>query len=165
MTWLDIVIAAFLGALFILGFKRGLINTIFPLVGIAAAIILSFHFYSPLANSLSQWIENPTHANIIAFAIIFALVIAGALALAAFLKYIFSVFFLGWVDRLGGAVLGLAIGGLIPASILVILTKLHFTAVENTFRDSSLAPFLLNSFNSVLSFIPKEYDAVRQLFG
>ena len=165
MTWLDIAIAAFLGALVILGFKRGLINTIFPLAGIAVAIILAFRFYSPLANSLSQWIENPTHAKIIAFIMIFVLVIAGALALVSLLKFIFSVFFLGWVDRLGGAVLGLAIGGLVPASILAILTKLHFTAVENTFQDSSLAPFLLNSFNSVLSFLPKEYDAVRQLFG
>jgi len=165
MTLLDIAIATFLGVLVLIGFKRGLINTILPLAGAVLAIFLAFHFYSALANSLSQWIENPSYTKIIAFAIVFILVMAGTLALASLLKLILSVFLLGWVDRLSGAFFGLAIGGLIPAIALALLTKLHLTAVENTIQESSLANFLLDSLNSALSFLPAEYDAIRQFFG
>ena len=165
MTWLDIIIAVFLGVLFIIGLKRGLIGFIFPLAGVVFAFALAFHFYQPLAVSLSQWIENPAYAKIAAFAAIFILVMLAAFALVSLVRFILRLLFLGWADRLCGAFVGLAIGGLVPAAILALLTKFHFTAVDNTLQESNLAAFLLDAFNSVLSVLPAEYDTVRQFFG
>jgi len=165
MNWLDAILAVFLIVLFFIGFKKGLIATVFPIAGGIFAVIMALHFCGPLSGSLSGWIENPTWAKIAAFAIVFILVMAGTYALVALVRFILGLLFLGWVDRCCGALLGLTFGGLIPAVVLALLLKVHFSAVENTIRDSSLATFLVNSFNSVLSVLPPELDAVRHFFG
>jgi membrane protein required for colicin V production len=165
MNWLDILLAVFLGVLFLIGFKKGLIGTVLPVAGVIFAIIMGLHFCGPLAGSLSGWIESDIGAKIAAFAIIVILVMAGTFALVWLLRTILRMLLMGWVDRCCGALLGLTFGGLVPAIVISLVMKLNFSAVESAVQESSLATFLVNSFNSVLSVLPTEYDAVRQFFG
>jgi membrane protein required for colicin V production len=165
MNWLDIVIIVFLAITVITGLSKGLIKTIIPLVGIIIAVVLAGRFYGSVADWLSTWLHSPSQANIAGFAIIFVAVVIVSLIIASLLSKFLSLLLLGWVDKLGGAVLGFVIGGLVCGAILTIITKYNFPGAEGTIHDSNLASFFVNNFNMVLPFLPSEFDSVRQFFG
>ncbi|MGB2885089.1 MAG: CvpA family protein, partial [Dehalococcoidia bacterium] len=72
---------------------------------------------------------------------------------------------LGWIDKFGGLVFGLVMGGVVAGALLSIVSKFFSSRVEATVADSALAAFLLDKFPFVLYLLPKEFDAVRQFFG
>lgn len=165
MNWLDIVIILILVIPTLIGFNRGLIKTVLPLVGIVLGILLAGYFYDSMAGWLSSWLESPRQANIVGFIIIFILVMATVLAIASLLSSFIRLILLGWLDKLGGAAFGLAIGGLLSGALLAIITKFQYSGVEDIIRDSPLASFFLDRFPFVLGLLPEEFDAVRQFFG
>lgn len=165
MGWLDIVIIVVLVITALIGFKRGLTKTVLPLAGIILGLFLAGRFCGPMAGWLSSWLESPNQSTIVAFAVIFILVTVVALALSSLMNRLLRLMLLGWVDKLGGAVFGLAIGGLIPAILLAVITRSNFSGVEDTVRDSSVAAFLLYQFYFVLGLLPQEFDAMRQFLA
>jgi membrane protein required for colicin V production len=164
MNWLDIVVIVFLAISTITGLRKGLIKTIIPLVGIIIAVVLAGRFYGSVADWLSTWLHSPSQANIAGFAIIFVAVVIASLIIASLLSKFLSLLLLGWVDKLGGAILGLVMGGLVCGAILTIITKYNFPGMEGTVHDSSLASFFVAHFNMVLPFLPSDFDSVRQFF-
>ena len=164
MNWLDIVVIVFLAISTITGLRKGLIKTIIPLVGIIIAVVLAGRFYGSVADWLSTWLHSPSQANIAGFAIIFVAVVIASLIIASLLSKFLSLLLLGWVDKLGGAILGLVMGGLVCGAILTILTKYNFPGMEGTIHDSSLASFFVAHLNMVLPFLPSDFDSVRQFF-
>jgi len=165
MNWLDIVIIIFLAITTITGLSRGLVKTIIPLVGIILGVVLAGHFYGSVADWLSHWFHSPSQANIAGFAIIFIVVVIVSLIIASLLSKFLSLLLLGWVDKLGGAVLGFVIGGLVCGAILTLITKYNFAGIEGTIRNSSLASFFVAHFNMALPLLPKEFDSAHQFFG
>lgn len=165
MNWLDIIIILVLVIPTLIGLKTGLIKTVLPLVGIVLGIFLAGRFYGSMAGWLSSWLESPSQSKIAAFAIIFVLVMVAMLVFATVLSRFLKLVLLGWLDRLGGMVFGLAIGGLVSSALLAVITKYQFPGVENTVQDSALAAFFLDHFPFVLGLLPGEFDAVRQFFG
>lgn len=165
MDWLDIIIIVVLVITTLIGFKRGLIKTVLPLVGIILGVFLAGHFCGSMAGWLSPWLQSPNQSRIVAFAVIFILVTVVALALSSLMNRLLRLMLLGWVDKLGGAVFGLAVGGLIPTMFLALITRSHFSGVEDTVRDSSVAVFLLDRFYFVLGLLPQEFDAMRQFLA
>ena len=164
MNWIDIVVIVFLAISTITGLRKGLIKTIIPLVGIIIAVVLGGRFYGSVADWLSTWLHSPSQANIAGFAIIFVAVVIASLIIASLLSKFLSLLLLGWVDKLGGAILGLVMGGLVCGAILTIITKYNFPGMEGTIHDSSLASFFVAHFNMVLPFLPSDFDSVRQFF-
>ena len=164
MNWIDIVVIVFLAISTITGLRKGLIKTIIPLVGIIIAVVLAGRFYGSVADWLSTWLHSPSQANIAGFAIIFVAVVIASLIIASLLSKFLSLLLLGWVDKLGGAILGLVMGGLVCGAILTIITKYNFPGMEGTIHDSNLASFFVAHFNMVLPFLPSDFDSVRQFF-
>lgn len=164
MNWLDIVIVAILVIPTLIGSSRGLIKTIFPLAGVILSVFLAGQYYGSLASWLSSWLESPSQAKIVAFAFILVAVIVVATILSSILHRFLRMFLLGWVDKLGGAIFGLAIGGVISGALVTIIAKFFFSGMEAVIRDSSLATFFLDHFPFVLYLLPEEFDAVRQFF-
>ena len=164
MNWLDIVIIVFLAITTITGLSKGLIKTIIPLVGVILAVVLAGRFYGSVADWLSTWLHSPSQANIAGFAIIFVAVVLVSLIIASLLSKFLSLLLLGWVDKLGGAVLGFVIGGLVCGAILTIITKYNFPGMEGNIHNSSLASFFVAHFNMVLPLLPKDFDSVRHFF-
>jgi len=164
MNWLDIVIIVFLAITTITGLSKGLIKTIIPLVGVILAVVLAGRFYGSVADWLSTWLHSPSQANIVGFAIIFVAVVIVSLIIASLLSKFLSLLLLGWVDKLGGAVLGFVIGGFITGAILTIITKYNFPGMEGNIHNSSLASFFVAHFNMVLPLLPKDFDSVRHFF-
>jgi membrane protein required for colicin V production len=85
-----------------------------------------------------------------------------AALIAAFLKKVAETILLGWVNRLGGAVLGLILGALFCGAILAMWVK--FLGISDMLQNSALASFLLDKFPFVMGLLPSEFDSVRDFF-
>jgi membrane protein required for colicin V production len=161
MNWLDIVILIVIAAATFGGLFIGLIASGLSLVGIIVGIIVAGHYYLPFSQQLG-FIPEEKVAQIVAFAIILVGVMLVALALALVLRWALSLVKLGWIDRLGGAVFGLATGALFCGAVLAIWVK--FVGAGASVSGSALASLLLEHFPVVLGLLPAEFDAVRSFF-
>ena len=162
MNWLDIVIIIALIVFVFSGFKVGLIKVLFTLAGGIIGVVLAGHYSESLANQLT-FISDSGVAGIVAFAIIVILVMIVATILAFVIKKIASFVLLGWVDRLGGGVIGLIIGAIFIGAILAMWLK--FQGDNDIITGSALANFLVDKFGIVLGLLPSEFDSVRDFFN
>ena len=161
MNWLDIVILIVIVVSAFLGVRFGLIKTAFSLAGLIVGVILAGRFYIPFSEQLT-FISQDSLARIVAFALILIGVMIAAFMLSAVLKWLTSRLLLGWVDRLGGAVLGLLAGAIFCGALLVLAGK--FANFGGAIADSTLARILVDYFPVVLRLLPAEFDSVRSFF-
>lgn len=161
MSWLDIAIIVVIGITAFVGLKNGIIKTVLTLAGVIVGVILAGRFYVALADRLT-FIPQETLARLAAFAIILVAVILIASIIAGVLKWLASIVLLGWVNRLGGALLGLIMGAIFCGALLAIWTK--FLGIAEPIAESALATFLLDRFPIVLALLPAEFDSVRSFF-
>jgi membrane protein required for colicin V production len=141
MNWLDIVILILIAVPAVAGLKFGVIKILFTVAGIIIGVILAGQFSGSLAGML-KFIEDPRWAEIAAFAFIMIAVLILAGVGAGLLSSVLSAILLGWINRLGGAVLG----------------------IGDTISDSALASFLLDGFPFILALLPDKFDSVRSFF-
>jgi membrane protein required for colicin V production len=162
MNWLDIVIAIILVIAILMGLKTGLIKMVISLVGLILAIFLAGRFYVALADKLT-FISSDQVARIAAYVIIFIVVMIIAAIVAWILTKLVSIILLGWLNHLGGAVIGFVIGAIFCGAILAIWVK-YSTSGGDVISGSLLGRFLLNTFPLVLALLPHEFDTVRSFF-
>ena len=161
MNWLDIVILALIVIPTLIGLKVGIIKAVLSVVGVIVGVILAGRYYVAFAEHLT-FISQPSLAKIAAFAIILIGVMIIAAVLASLIKWAVSAVMLGWVNRIGGAVLGLVLGAILCGAALALWVNV-FGAGE-TITNSGLAAFLLKHFPVVLGLLPGEFDSVRSFF-
>ena len=191
MNWLDLAILIVIGLITFLGFKRGLIQSLVPFVGIALGIIIAGNFYSALADKIPI-VDSENQAKIIAFIILLIISYIGVQILGSILHKMVRLVLLGWADRLGGLFLGFATSWLATSMIVVLLAR--FVAlpanlpeipvaslndwvkdwrgienirdsVNNTLDGSAMATTQIKNFPAVLNLLPSEFDAVKDFLG
>ena len=161
MNWLDIVVLVIVVVTTFFGLRIGIIKAVLSLAGVIVGVILAGHYYALLAVRLT-FISQASVAEVVAFAIILIGIMLIASILAAILKWLASLVMLGWVNRLGGAVLGLALGALLCSALLATWAK--FFGVAGAVSESVLAVVLLDRFPAVLALLPDEFDVIRSFF-
>ena len=169
MNWVDIIIilVALLGAY--IGWKQGLIRTVFTAIGLIVGIALAGQWSDSLADKFSS--SGEQWAYILAFTIIVIIVLIIANILGAILKRFIKIIMLGWLDSIGGIVLGFCVGALVVAAILTSLGPWAENAgkivseLTDAIGDSTLAELLIDNFGLVLGLLPGEFDAVKEFFN
>jgi membrane protein required for colicin V production len=161
MNWLDIVILVVLAIAVVTGLKMGLIKAVLLVVGIIVGVVLAGHYSGPLGERLT-FISSEGVAKGVAFAIIMLAVLAAAAIVAALLTWATRLVMLGWVNRLGGAILGLFLGAFFCGALLVMWV--HFLGMADVIADSAIATVLLDRLPMVLGLLPAEFDSVRSYF-
>lgn len=161
MNWLDIVIIVVVVLATFWGLRIGLIKAALSLAGLIVGVILAGRYYIPLSEQLA-FIPQASIAKIAAFAFILIGIMVIAGVLARFLKWTVSILMLGWVNRLGGAVLGFVLGTIFCSALLAIWVK--FFGIAGVISKSSLTAILLHYFPMVLALLPDEFDVVRSFF-
>jgi uncharacterized membrane protein required for colicin V production len=154
MNWVDavIIVVALIGAFS--GFRQGLIMSVFGFLGLIAGVAFAGWAADPLADKISP--DGAGWAYILSFIIILVIVMV--------------VFHLvGWLDSLGGALIGLFVGALLAAAVLIAVGKWAAGAgasgVEEAIGDSSLAELLMDSFRLLLLLLPERFSVVREFFA
>jgi len=160
VNWIDIIIIIYLIISIIGGAMQGLIRSVLSLLGLIIGVVLAANFYAKFA-TVFGFIHNTIAANVIAFILILGVVVVIAAIVGSALRSVIKAIHLGWVDGLGGAVFGLAIGGISAGALLAILVKLTGSGL---ITGSALASFLLDKFPIVLGLMPSEFDAILDFF-
>lgn len=129
----DLVIVITLVFFTLRGIRNGLIGEIAGILSLICGFWAARAWNAQLAPYLS-FISDPSWQIIASCAIIFIAVMFAIGFLARLLKKVAAYSFVGWLDKLGGALLGLAKG--------IILWTLLFVVLVNLFQN---APFLRDS--------------------
>jgi membrane protein required for colicin V production len=161
MNWLDIVIAVILVISIVGGLMAGVIKILFTVAGLIIGVVLAGHYSGALADKLT-FISSAKTANIVAFILIMVIVMIIAAVLAFVIKKLASAILLGWINRLGGAILGLFLGMILTGAVLTIWIK--YTGIHEVVGNSVLASFLIDKFPVVLGLLPEEFSSVRSYF-
>jgi membrane protein required for colicin V production len=161
MNWLDVVILILIAVPAVAGLKFGVIKILFTVAGIIIGVVLAGQFSDSLAGAL-KFIDDPRWAEIAAFAFIMIAVLILSGVAAGLLSSILSAILLGWVNRVGGAILGIVLGGIFCGAILTMWVK--YLGIGDSVADSALAGFLLDGFPFILGLLPGEFDSVRSFF-
>ena len=161
MNWLDIVIIVLIAVPTLIGLRTGIIKATLSLAGVIVGVILAGRFHAALAEQLT-FIAQDNIANIVAFALILLGVMIIASVLAALIKFVVSAVLLGWVNRIGGAVFGFALGTIFCGALLATWAK--FFGIEGLLSESSLAILLLDRFPIILALLPGEFGSIRSFF-
>jgi membrane protein required for colicin V production len=161
MNWLDIVITIILVINLFIGLKAGLIKMVISFAGLILGIFLAGHYYQVTADKLT-FISSDKAAEIAAYVVILFVVMIVAAIIAWLLSKMASAIMLGWLNRLGGAILGLIMAGIFVGAILAIWVK--YGGGSNIIINSFLAGFLLDKFPFVLALLPGEFDTIHSFF-
>jgi membrane protein required for colicin V production len=161
MNWLDIVIIVVAVLLGLAGLRQGIIRTVFGIAGLIGGIVLAGRYYDDLAAAIFP--SGALWANIAAYIIILLATLLVAGAVGYFVAKLVHFAALGWVDRLIGCLLGIAIGGLLCAALLAIVSKFD-PGSASTIAQSGLARFLMEQFPLLLALLPADFDFIRDFF-
>ena len=140
MGFLDIVFTALLGYALYNGLKNGLFVEIASFGSLIIGIFVAIKFSHIVRFSIEDLTKtNPKYIEIIAFAITFLLVVVGIHLLAKVFTSILSLAYLGWLNKLGGAVFSLLKTVLMLSVVISLFQKIninHILVKEETLNNS-----------------------------
>jgi membrane protein required for colicin V production len=155
---IDIIIAIplLIGALS--GFRKGLIleiagflALILGLIGGIKLLDFGIRFLSENFHIQSSWLP------VIAFLLIFIVIILIVHSIGWILKKMMSLIFLGWIDRISGAVLGVLKWAFTVSALIWLFSHIGMEISEQNKADSLLYPY-------VVAFAPKVFSWISEIF-
>jgi len=139
MTQVDTLILAVIAMSSAFGVWRGFIKETLSLLSWIAALLVSRVYTESLAGLLESLIDNPSVRYVTAFSVLFVLIIMLGTALNHFMSKLLVVTGLKTLDRLLGAVFGVARGTVIVLVVLFILNV--FVSGSEWWQQSTLIPY------------------------
>lgn len=131
MNLFDLLILVILIFCFIRGIYRGLINELVSVIGVFISFYAASSYYPDTARLLSRWIPEIVYPNILGFLIIFSITFIIATFIGLLAKYLLSLEFDRWVDRILGAGISITKG-------IIVISFLLFIFVESLSKDTSI---------------------------
>ena len=139
MTQVDNLILAVIAISSAFGVRRGFIKEIMSLRSWIAALLVSRVYSVSLASILENLIDNPSVRYVIAFSVLFVIIIMLGTLLNHLLSKLLVVTGLKTIDRLLGAVFGVARGTVIVLVFLFVLNV--FVSESEWWQQSTLIPY------------------------
>jgi len=162
MNLFDILIIIILLYCLIRGIFRGLLKEMSSLVGVLGGYYAAYTYYDEVGKYLKKWITDPNYINILSFFLVFICVFLIISILGIIIKYILKIVFLGWVDRVFGAVFGILKGIIIGSVLLIVFTAFH-SGSANIIKTSKTAPYLTVISNKMIKVTPKDLKREYQI--
>lgn len=166
MNPLDWLLAALLVYSVVRAALRGFFREAFALAGLVLGFLLACWNYHTLALRLTGLISSPPLAQMVAFLAILFIVMAVATLAGKLFRRGASAVGLGFLDRLGGALFGLARGLVMGLALLLAVTV--FLPSSTWMETSVLAPYFLRANHAVSFVMPSElkvrlHDSIEHL--
>ncbi|MCF8129296.1 MAG: CvpA family protein [Deltaproteobacteria bacterium] len=164
MNILDIIIIAAVIFFLIRGIFRGIVREIGSLAGVVLGIWLANAYHPTLALLLKSFIPPGKYLPLIAFALIFLVVLVLCNLLGSLLKKLFQRIFLGWMDRILGACLAL-LKGIILSYLIIVLVTFLVPRDSLLVKQSRLAPVIVSAYQTMVELIPKgSHEKLKKSF-
>lgn len=139
MTQVDNLILAVIAISSAFGVRRGFIKEIMSLLSWIAALLVSRVYSVSLASILENLIDNPSVRYVIAFSVLFVIIIMLGTLLNHLMSKLLVVTGLKTIDRLLGAAFGVARGTVIVLVFLFVLNV--FVSESEWWQQSTLIPY------------------------
>jgi membrane protein required for colicin V production len=134
LDWV-LVVAFALTALW--GYKTGLIDAALNAVTIYVGLFLSGLFAGRVLSLITDEVESQAVATAIGYVIIFVAVFIASRIISSIIKKALKITFMGWVDNLGGIVIGLVAGVLIAGGVMTVAARYTYVIEEDTSGQSA----------------------------
>ena len=155
MNPFDILIVTILTYGLIRGVFRGLVREISSIIGVLGGFYAAYTYYPHVAKLTSPWISDAAYLNIVSYMVIFSVVVITVGILAVVIKYLLNIAYLGWVDRVCGALFGLLKGGLVVCVVFIVLTAFLPTGAP-VIKNATLSPQVSMASEVMAKVISKE---------
>ena len=169
--WIDIVSLIVLVSAVIKGINRGIIVALFSFIGwfigLAAALKLSASFASYLQDHTSI---NGKWLPLLSFIIIFVVAVLIVQLAGKALEKVFTISLLGWVNKLGGALLYAGMYILAFSVLLFFAEKMHLINADTIASSKAygiiggLGPSVIEAAGTVLPFIKNSFHELEKYF-
>lgn len=159
---LDYIIIAIvaLGALYGLG--RGVLRMITSLLSLILGIAAALTWYGQVSGFMQRHFNtSPLVSTVIGYVVVFLAVSAAIEFIGRRLTMLVYIVHLSWIDRIGGALLGAALGAVL-AGIAVILIEAVAPTDASMVHDSQLAPRVLAYNQALLGYVPEQVKNLYQ---
>jgi membrane protein required for colicin V production len=154
MNPVDIAIVLLLILSGALGFRSGLIQSVFSLLGLIAGIAIASWNYKHFADELYPLLHNKPLSEAIWFCLIALAVMLMAGLAGLLLKKVIHGVGLGWLDKLTGLIFGLLRGALLV--VLCIVTLAAFFPDTRWLGDARLAKYFLGTAHLTTQMTPTD---------
>ncbi|HOG46497.1 MAG TPA: CvpA family protein [Anaerolineae bacterium] len=150
----DVVLVLFIGALALWGWRSGLIHESATFVGFALGLVLAGRFNADVGPLFVRWVGNRSLADLAAFLAILAgtWILAGIAA--AILRDTLRGLRLGWIDSMGGLVLGAAKALFMAEIVTLVLMAMPNETLHNAVQRSWLGSRLAALGPDLVHFVP-----------
>jgi len=122
--WADWLFAVVMIGFLLRGLLVGLVSEALGLAGVIVAYMLAAVLYTPLGRLFAVDVAGFDVSGPVAFIAVFIAALVGVHFLAKFLTTLIDATIVGWLNHLGGAVLGLVKGVLICAAVVLFVHRL-----------------------------------------
>jgi len=152
-----LVVIVFFG---ILGFKDGVVKRVLEIAGVFVTLVLTARF----ATAVEPWVAETTGvgegaALLLTWASLFFAGLLLSRFLATMVSKMVRLTVLGWLDRWGGALVGMALGTLVASVLLVAASSVPGgVKIQTAYDQSALGRFIFYA-------APSVYEQVRALAG
>jgi membrane protein required for colicin V production len=169
---LDIILVVILILAIIKGYQRGLIVGVFSLIaiiiGLAAAIKLSTVVAAYIGKAIKV---SDAWLPVISFAVVFIIVVLLIRLGANMLQKTVEIALLGWVNRLGGILLYMAIYLIVYSVILFYIEQVKLippATIKNSVTYTFIQPWgprVINGFATVIPVFKDMFADLQSFFG
>jgi len=154
MTWLDYAVAGVFAISLLLGMWRGLVRELISILGWVIAFLAANLLAGPLGPAMPQAIPSPELRVAAAFVAVFIVSLILTSLAGLVLSKIVKAVGLGGVDRLLGAVFGVARALLIVLAA-ALLAGLTSAPRQPFWKDSSSGPLLARAVGELKPLLPQ----------
>ncbi len=124
-----VLVAVFVvGAL--MGLKWGLVQSVLNFVAVYVAMLVGAQFADSLVARVTDNVENESVATAIGYVVIFLGVFIIAQIVGKIIRAMLTIIFLGWVDKLGGVLVGLLLGAILVTGVVTAMARVAYPQDE-----------------------------------
>jgi len=159
ITIVDIVIIVILLYFVIRGYERGFIDQTSKIIGLVIALFIAVKQYEEFVVVLEPYLDLAQPLMyFISFIILFTAVNLVVHIVGLVFKRVVHFLFLGMLDNIGGALLGLLKGAILVYFLVFVLNEIPYQALVDLMEESYLA-------NNFMELTPIIKENIEEIFG
>ncbi len=152
LTYFDYVVCFIFLAFFLRGIWIGCLRQL----GVVSALFGGYYLAGRYTNTIlaytQQFIDSPKFTFLVTYGLIFILAAVALTLLGNLLQHFMKISLLGWLDRLGGLVVG-GLKALVVSSLIYMFLSSSLSTTNNLLRKSYTSTYLHQGANILRSWI------------
>jgi len=157
MNWIDLLALLVVVIWIVRGFIFGFALSLMTLLGVVAGAVCAVFLSPPLADAMMGAIANPSLRLMIAYLLIFLIVVTVFRIIGLLMKEALKKLKLEGVDALLGGIVSGIEGVLLVMALLIVIIQSPWEDGRNAVGRSALGPLSLSAARAIVQRLPAEY--------